>query len=269
MPGDRRDRDLVARPRARRGRPGGHRSDRRGRDSSASSRSIIASPKNGGRKPRRSACRSRRIPARSTATTRKRPANAATVSRNDPLVPPSPWWRAACRAGEPCPTVGSCDERRVRPSRSSLRPTSCSVTARPCTCGLDDRGRAAVARLPRVVVGAVTLVSLLQRRRRPRRGRAQRRGPRRRAVADRAARLRGHGRRARHLHLRGGRAGGGRLRGGRCLARPRDRHRPARASRPCRVDGGHRHVHRDRPGGQPPDARGVPRIRVPGLRAPV
>ena len=134
---------------------------------------------------------------------------------------------------------------------------------------VDARGRAPPARLPRFAVGRVALVSLLQRRRQPRRGGAQRRGAGRRPVAARAAgpegTVVGHG-----TYICGAaRPGGGRLRGRRRLARPRDRHRPARASRACRVARGHRDVHGDRPGVQPPHAPGVPRLRVPGVRAPV
>jgi len=65
--------------------------------------------------------------------------------------------------------------------------------------GAESVGRFANA----LLVGAIALVSLLQRRRRPRRRRARRRGPLRRAVADRLAGRRGRDRRARHLHLRG------------------------------------------------------------------
>ena len=131
----------------------------------------------------------------------------------------------------------------------------------------DGRGRAAPARLPRLAVGSIALVPLLQRRGGPRRRRPPRRGPGRRALPARAARGRGHGGRARDLHPRGPRTGGGRLRGGRRLARPRDRDGAARPPGGGRRRRGDRDVHRDRAVGEPPDARRVPRLRLPGRRA--
>ena len=61
------------------------------------------------------------------------------------------------------------------------------------------------------------------------------------------------------------RPGGDRLRRRGCLARPRDRDRPARASRPVRVLRGHRDVHGHRAVVEPPHAPGVPRLRLPRL----
>ena len=68
-------------------------------------------------------------------------------------------------------------------------------------------------------------------------------GAGRRAVADRAERSGGHRRGHGTYIARGARPGGGRLRRRRRLARSRDRHRPARPSRPGRVRRGHRDVH--------------------------
>ena len=149
---------------------------------------------------------------------------------------------------------------RLRETRRPARPIADGARARPrIPFGHDDRraavrrgprgrhrparrfdrpraahhagGRAPPARLPRLALGGVTLVPLLQRAASISTGRRTTPPTRRRPVAARASRTRGHGRRPRHLHRRAARPGGDRLRRRRRLARPRDRDHPARASR--------------------------------------